>query len=236
MTPTRLRIGATVVGALAAFAVSTAAAQPAGYEAFGGIWHEDDWSSIEIGPEVVTTITPESRWVMDATACPYAFEHQFQPRTRADLIEFFGLENSDPYAGLIDEDGASMNERILAAWPAGDGPVNTLWSYCAAELHGGSLYFLDKDGDLTAIRYGDGLAEIVTFSRNVPPPSHNALDSFQRQEVQASLQRLGFYDGAIDGIFGPGTESGIRAYQQSIGAEPTGTLTRQQLNGLLYGG
>ena len=233
--PTRTWTGTALAAAVMALLPVPSVAQPEGYEAFGGIWHEDDWWSIDIGPDVVAMITPESRWVMDASTCPNAFEHQFAARTRADLIDFFGLDSTEPYASLIDEDGAPMTDRILAAWPAGDGPVNTLWSYCAAETHGGSLYFLGDAGDLKAIRYGEGLAEIVTYGRDVPPPSHGALDFHQRQEVQSALQQLGHYGGAIDGIFGPGTEAGIRAYQQSIGEEATGILTRQQTNGLLYG-
>ncbi len=235
MTPPRSWTGPALLAAALAFSATPAAGQPAGFEALGGIWHENDWVSIEIGPEVVTTITPDSRWVMDAASCPNAFEHQFQARTRADFMEFFGLDSGDPYAGLIDEDGASINDQVLAAWPAGDGTVNTLWSYCAAELHGGSLYFLDDSGGLTAVRYGDGIAKLVTFSRDVPPPSHDSLSFYQRQEVQTALQQRGLYDGAIDGIFGPGTEAAIMAYQKSIDEEATGILTRQQMDGLLYG-
>ncbi len=49
-----------------------------------------------------------------------------------------------------------------------------------------------------------------------------------RRAVQEDLQRLGFYSGALNGIFGPTLRSAVRTYQQSIGHEPTGQLTRAE--------
>lgn len=236
MQPSGPFFSAAMTVVVAVLCAAPAAAQPADYEDFAGVWHEDDWRSIEIGPNTVTQVTPNGRWEADATTCTAAFEHQFTTRTRADLVEFLGLDNTDPYSQLTDDDGAPMGDRILAAWPAGDGPVKTLWSYCAAETHGGSLFFLTGDGQLSAIRYGDGIAEIAHYSRDVPAPSHDTLSDFEKRQVQAELQQRSFYGGAIDGLFGPGTEAAIRAYQQSIGAEATGILTRAQVQTLLYGG
>lgn len=34
--------------------------------------------------------------------------------------------------------------------------------------------------------------------------------------VQETLSRRGFYNGAIDGIFGPGTEAAVKAFQESV--------------------
>ena len=41
----------------AARAAAPATAQPEGYEALGGIWQENDWQAIDIGPETVTMIS-----------------------------------------------------------------------------------------------------------------------------------------------------------------------------------
>ncbi|MUG91418.1 peptidoglycan-binding protein [Scytonema sp. UIC 10036] len=52
------------------------------------------------------------------------------------------------------------------------------------------------------------------------------------RDVQAVLQWLGFYDGAIDGIYGPKTASAVTAFQRSqrlVGDGRVGTLTWQAL-------
>ncbi|MEZ5666399.1 MAG: Ig-like domain-containing protein [Alphaproteobacteria bacterium] len=50
----------------------------------------------------------------------------------------------------------------------------------------------------------------------------------EKRQVQRGLQMLGYYTSAIDGLFGNGTRSAIRAFQQGIGEAPTGYLSRQQ--------
>lgn len=55
----------------------------------------------------------------------------------------------------------------------------------------------------------------------------------ERREIQARLNELGFDAGTPDGIFGPQTREAMRGYQQSIGEEPTGSLTEAQIDRLL---
>ncbi len=50
----------------------------------------------------------------------------------------------------------------------------------------------------------------------------------QRRDIQDSLQQLGHYRMTIDGLFGNGTRSAIRAFQRSLGDDPTGYLTAAQ--------
>ena len=219
----------TVLAALAAALLTVTgapAAQPVGTEDITGVWHRDDFRSIEIGPDDLTLVTPDGRWTVEPEVCPFAFEHAFEARTRADLIEFFGLGGAG--LGLTDYDGRPIDDQLLAAWPDTDEPVPTLWSYCAAEAHGGALYFPTGADTLTAIAYGEGIGEVIRYHRQVPAPSHDDLSAYERREVQEALQRRGLYAGAIDGAFGPVTEAAIRAYQESMGAAPTGILTRSQ--------
>ncbi|MAZ19083.1 MAG: hypothetical protein CL535_22500 [Ahrensia sp.] len=54
-----------------------------------------------------------------------------------------------------------------------------------------------------------------------------------RQAIQQALNEKGFPVGTPDGIFGPKTEAAIRAFQDSIGAEATGTLTDREADLLL---
>ena len=54
------------------------------------------------------------------------------------------------------------------------------------------------------------------------------LDAQQRQHVQEALKWEGYYDGAIDGAFGPGTRGSMSAWQSANGFDPTGVLTTYQ--------
>ncbi len=60
-------------------------------------------------------------------------------------------------------------------------------------------------------------------------PPQPALSARERREVQRALRRLGLYDGAIDGLIGPGSRAGIVDFQRSIGAAGDGNLTDAQL-------
>lgn len=63
--------------------------------------------------------------------------------------------------------------------------------------------------------------------------SEGRLTQAERAEIQRKLQESGFYQGAIDAAFGPGTRASMRAWQQSFGYNPTGILTSRQRAELL---
>ena len=54
------------------------------------------------------------------------------------------------------------------------------------------------------------------------------LNADERQELQTALQWFGFYEGGIDGAFGPGTRNSMAAWQTANGHEATGVLTTSQ--------
>ncbi len=58
------------------------------------------------------------------------------------------------------------------------------------------------------------------------------LDRDQRRAIQRNLSLLGYDTRGIDGIFGQGTRTAIRSWQDSINQEGTGFLTRFQLGEL----
>jgi len=72
-----------------------------------------------------------------------------------------------------------------------------------------------------------------------PPPSHPpvpdeaSMTQSDRRDVQISLAALGYYDGRIDGLFGPDTRAAIRRWQHEIGTEMTGTLSGAQATRLV---
>ncbi|MGP1356904.1 trypsin-like peptidase domain-containing protein [Roseicyclus sp.] len=55
----------------------------------------------------------------------------------------------------------------------------------------------------------------------------------ERDQLQIALQYFGFYQGAIDGAFGPGTRGSMTDWQIDRGLEPTGVLTTRQRAQLL---
>ena len=54
-----------------------------------------------------------------------------------------------------------------------------------------------------------------------------------RLRVQETLHRLGYYEGRVDGIFGPLTHAAIRRFQHAIGAKMTGHLTAEEASRLV---
>lgn len=56
-------------------------------------------------------------------------------------------------------------------------------------------------------------------------PDEAAMTLADRRRVQAALGVLGYYNGRIDGQFGPETRAAIRRFQHEIGAEITGQLS-----------
>lgn len=63
--------------------------------------------------------------------------------------------------------------------------------------------------------------------------SEAALTREERDQLQIALQWFGFYNGRIDGAFGPGTRGSMQAYQTDRGMEPSGILTTRQRAQLL---
>ncbi|MFW5641613.1 MAG: trypsin-like peptidase domain-containing protein [Roseicyclus sp.] len=63
--------------------------------------------------------------------------------------------------------------------------------------------------------------------------SEAQLSREERDALQVALQYFGYYTGAIDGAFGPGTRGGMTGWQADRGFEPTGVLTTGQRAQLL---
>lgn len=57
----------------------------------------------------------------------------------------------------------------------------------------------------------------------MPPPA-DQLRPTSVQAIQARLRSLGFYNGAVDGVWGAGTQSAIERLQQGRGLQPNGQL------------
>jgi peptidoglycan hydrolase-like protein with peptidoglycan-binding domain len=64
-------------------------------------------------------------------------------------------------------------------------------------------------------------------------PSEHKMSVANRRQVQEALHHLGYYDGPVDGIFGPLTRAAIRRFQESIGEKSTGHLTAVEASRLV---
>ena len=72
-------------------------------------------------------------------------------------------------------------------------------------------------------------ATIPDESRAEARDSEARLTPEERKDLQIALQWFGFYEGGIDGAFGPGTRAAMTAWQTAQGMlEPTGILTSRQ--------
>jgi hypothetical protein len=77
------------------------------------------------------------------------------------------------------------------------------------------------------------VAAPVVAAPSVKLPDEAQMTEFDRRQVQDSLLRLGYYDRAVDSLFGPETRAAIRRYQHEIGGEMTGRLTADQATRLV---
>lgn len=59
------------------------------------------------------------------------------------------------------------------------------------------------------------------------------LSDDDRKQLQTALQWFGFYNGGIDGAYGPGTRNSMAAWQEAQGVEMTGILTTRQRAALI---
>ncbi len=63
-------------------------------------------------------------------------------------------------------------------------------------------------------------------------PAEENMTEADRRRIQTVLTQLGYYDGKVDGVFGPDTRAAIRRYQHELGAAMTGRLTTEQASKL----
>ncbi|MFQ3183208.1 MAG: S1-C subfamily serine protease [Alteromonas macleodii] len=63
--------------------------------------------------------------------------------------------------------------------------------------------------------------------------SEQALDRNEKQLLQTAMRWGGFYNGAIDGLYGRGTRQSMSLWQEANNYEPTGVLTKSQRAELL---
>jgi len=91
----------------------------------------------------------------------------------------------------------------------------------------------------TASTLGLSPAELVAVAPGpvTPPgtalsPSVEPLSPAAVRNVQARLRALGFYRGAVDGVWGSGTQAGVERFQQGRGLQSNGQLNPATLSAM----
>ncbi|MDB5661231.1 MAG: peptidoglycan-binding protein [Cypionkella sp.] len=81
-----------------------------------------------------------------------------------------------------------------------------------------------------AIEAVDPVIEVMPAEETVreAKASEAELDADGRKALQTAMAWYGFYEGGIDGAFGPGTRNSMAAWQEANGFEATGVLTSKQ--------
>ena len=79
--------------------------------------------------------------------------------------------------------------------------------------------------------YDQGGYDSSNYGRN-RSGSYDRSAAAEVADVQALLERQGYYHGQIDGVLGPETRHAIVRYQSDKGLEPSGNLTSETLRSL----
>ena len=93
-----------------------------------------------------------------------------------------------------------------------------------------SNHQLQASGQLnqaTASALGIDLAALLGIQQAVIPPAMPPPENLRPSSVrviQSRLHSLGFYPGAVDGVWGRGTQNAVQQFQQGRGLQPNGQL------------
>ena len=78
----------------------------------------------------------------------------------------------------------------------------------------------------------DYYTDVSPYDNNSTSYNIAAADSVTVQAVQTQLMQLGYYDGSIDGVFGPATRDAVARYQIANQLSVTGSLSPDTLQSL----
>jgi len=124
-------------------------------------------------------------------------------------------------------------------WPIGTGAALDVQPLPESDGTEGSAA-----GDATEATAASAEVEVVAEPEPVPEPepdetvseareSEAALSGAEKELLQTALAWAGFYDGAIDGLYGAGTRASMEAWQAANGYDATGVLTTRQRAALI---
>jgi peptidoglycan hydrolase-like protein with peptidoglycan-binding domain len=143
-----------------------------------------------------------------------------------------GQTNPSPLAYIVPLPPASVQNVQAKLRQAGvyNGRIDGMWgndSEAALERfqQQHQLQVTGQLNEATAATLGLNPTSLIAATEQspAPPPADHLLPASVRA-VQARLGALGFYSGPVDGVWGQGTEVGIKALQRARGLPPDGQL------------
>jgi len=160
----------------------------------------------------------------DARAVVFATEHTLY---RMDVDHVLGRIGTRSVAGTVPAPPGPFAPAHLEPEPSG--PLNA----ASPPLPRSSA------APVAEVPAVQGLAPVTSPAPKEPPHLDDTapleLDAGEWRVVQQALQNRGLYSGRIDGIPGPLTRAGIRAWQAQNGRQQTGVLTERQKAELIMG-
>jgi peptidoglycan hydrolase-like protein with peptidoglycan-binding domain len=130
---------------------------------------------------------------------------------------------------LTPDSVSSVQERLRAAG-AYTGNVDGVWgpdSAAALQRYQQSrqLQVTGQMNEATAAMLGLDPGRLVAGAAPAaPPPPPDQLRPASVRALQARLGTLGFYRGAVDGVWGQSTQNAIETFQRGRGLQPNGQL------------
>ncbi len=103
-------------------------------------------------------------------------------------------------------------------------------NYSQFVLFGGGYYYLHNNYWYPAYGYNP---YFTSYTYDAPLYAYNGLSPQQViAEVQAELQRQGYYRGVVDGSFGPMTRRALLEFQEDLGLPVSGVIDEDTLAAL----
>ncbi|MCB5410573.1 serine protease [Pseudogemmobacter faecipullorum] len=161
---------------------------------------------------------------------PYSGEEASQ---RIGDLKLRGVIPADSYL----TDGSEFRDQF---WPEGGAAAGMPGLALPAEVEVSELPGSDTGADEGADPEAEAAlspaeaaaSEPVVERDNESPAEARASEALmseeERKALQAALQWFGFYEGGLDGAYGPGTRKAMAAWQQAFAQEATGVLTSRQ--------
>lgn len=161
---------------------------------------------------------PGMEWGFEV-AVPEGFDYLLADRTQMRPISFFAERGIVPTAGQV---FADPNLPVFLYVPAGkDGPKFLLTqNYLVIRK-----YNLSDSYALAVAHLADRLKGGGAFAHDWPRQTQFP-DLAERKSIQAALIKLGFLEGAVDGLIGPKSQRAYAQFQASRGEVADGFVTK----------
>ncbi len=147
------------------------------------------------------------------------------------VITVFNIEEITArplYWGTRGEDVRQVQEK-LKKWGYYDGSLDGVYG---ADTYKAILNFQKKNGLTVDGLVGDSTKAALGIYDNGYGSSTSASYSAIVEEAQRKLKEWGYYDGAIDGIYGPNTYEAVTLFQRKNGLNQDGIIGTKTRNAL----